>query len=102
MALHRWASGGSGGSSRVSAWILKPAAAAAAKISAMMIQAIGRRSSYPCPLGATYHYGNRAPPGRGGEALHSDSAGAAAPAASAALGGALRHGRGRFRLGAGR
>jgi hypothetical protein len=63
MALHRWASGGSGGSSRVTAWILKPAAAAAAKISAMMIQIIGRRSSYPCPLGATYHYGNRARPG---------------------------------------
>jgi hypothetical protein len=45
MALHRWLSGGSGGSSRVSAWILNPAAAAAAKISAMMIQVIGRTPS---------------------------------------------------------
>jgi hypothetical protein len=59
MALHRWASGDSGGSSRVSAWILKPAAAAAAKISAMTIQIIGRFSSQPVRLGATYHYGNR-------------------------------------------
>ena len=43
--LHRWASGGSGGSSRVSAWSLKPAAAAAANSSAMMIQVIGWFSS---------------------------------------------------------
>jgi hypothetical protein len=45
MALHRWLSGGSGGSSRVSAWILNPAAAAAAKISAMITQVIGRAPS---------------------------------------------------------
>jgi hypothetical protein len=45
MALHRWLSGGSGGSSRVSAWILNPAAAAAAKISAIIIQVIGRAPS---------------------------------------------------------
>jgi hypothetical protein len=45
MALHRWLSAGSGGSSRVSAWILNPAAAAAAKISAMMIQVIRRAPS---------------------------------------------------------
>jgi hypothetical protein len=47
MALHRWLSAGSGGSSRVSAWILNPAAAAAAKIRAMMIQVIGRAPSTP-------------------------------------------------------
>ena len=45
--LHRWASGGSGGSSRVSAWILNPAAAAAAKSSAMKIQVIGGPPSTP-------------------------------------------------------
>jgi hypothetical protein len=62
MALHRWASGGSGGSSRVSAWILNPAAAAAAKIRTMMIQVIGRSPPTLCWLGATYQYGNRARP----------------------------------------
>jgi hypothetical protein len=53
MARHRWLSGGSGGSSRVSAWILNPAAAAAAKSNAMTIQTIGRSSSYPDGLAAT-------------------------------------------------
>jgi hypothetical protein len=53
MALHRWASGGSGGSSRVSAWILNPAAAAAANSSAMTIQVIGRLSLQPRRLGAS-------------------------------------------------
>jgi hypothetical protein len=47
MALHRWASAGSGGSPRVSAWILNPAATAAAKISAMTTQIIGQTSSRP-------------------------------------------------------
>jgi hypothetical protein len=35
---HRCASGGSGGSSRVSAWILNPAATAAANSNAITIQ----------------------------------------------------------------
>jgi hypothetical protein len=61
--LHRWASGGSGGSSRVSAWSLKPAAAAAANSSAMMIQVIGWFSSnLGRPAWRGNHYRNRARP----------------------------------------
>jgi len=47
MARHRWASGGSGGSSRVSAWSLNPAAAAAANSSAMTIQVMADAPSNP-------------------------------------------------------
>jgi hypothetical protein len=67
--LHRWASGGSGGSSRVSAWSLKPAAAAAAKSRAMMIQVIGRFSYAPRPAWSGTYYGNRAA-GQSSDLLH--------------------------------
>jgi hypothetical protein len=62
MARHRWLSAGSGGSSRVSAWILNPAAAAATKIRAMMIQVIGRAPS-SLPACAANPYGKQGPPG---------------------------------------
>jgi hypothetical protein len=56
MARHRWLSGGSGGSPRVSAWSLNPAAAAAAKSSMMTTHTIGR-SSYPAGFAAADHNG---------------------------------------------
>ena len=57
MARHRWLSGGSGGSPRVSAWSLNPAAAAAAKSSMMTTHTIGRSSSYPAGVAAAKHNG---------------------------------------------